>query len=495
MGGIRDVFVQVIPASDASCDPGRTGPLGRQRGARGPGVRSAGDYPLLAEGGKLAAAIADFEPRTQQQQMARAVERAIKGHTHCCVRRVPVPEKRSPTWCLPCKRVFASLFPQAPATCRTSYLTKTPLVRRALGQPVKVVLLKGRANYLCLNRLDQAEAQGTIDAALNKGLQQIRRWSALTQHGDLAELTTLGDDDPVRPFVTSTVDNCLGQDCSDYHRCHVMKARRAALDADIVVINHHLYFADMALREDGFGELLPAARAVIFDEAHQLPEIATRFFGWTLSTGQMRELADDSERAVRAAAGDLRSAQRAAGTLRQVASELRSHLPQREGQVPWEDVREDGEVAGLIQRMREALDGLAAVVDVDDGGGELSSCLRRATAMIDAPRACCWSLMMPKSGGLRHIGAVSRGALHRWKLQRCLAITLQAITWPGYSPAPRWPWTALLLTSRNAWASAISARNTSGRVRSTTCDRLSVICLKTCRSRAARRTRNRCCKR
>lgn len=407
MGGIRDVFVQVIPASDASCDPGEPGHWGDSEEPGDQGVRSAGDYPLLAEGGKLAAAIADFEPRTQQQQMARAVERAIKGaYPLLC-------EAGTGTG-----KTLAYLVPALQAGVRVIISTGTrnlqdqlfdkdlPLVRRALGQPVKVVLLKGRANYLCLNRLDQAEAQGTLDATLNKGLQQIRRWSALTQHGDLAELTTLGDDDPVRPFVTSTVDNCLGQDCSDYHRCHVMKARRAALDADIVVINHHLYFADMALREDGFGELLPAARAVIFDEAHQLPEIATRFFGWTLSTGQMRELADDSERAVRAAAGDLRSAQRAAGTLRQVASELRSHLPQREGQVPWEDVREDGEVAGLIQRMREALDGLAAVVDVDDGGGELSSCLRRATAMS---RRAASLLLEPDDAEVRWIETHRRG--------------------------------------------------------------------------------------
>ena len=159
LGGIRDVFVQVIPASDASCDPGEPGHWGDSEEPGEQGVRSAGDYPLLAEGGKLAAAIADFEPRTQQQQMARAVERAIEGaYPLLC-------EAGTGTG-----KTLAYLVPALQAGVRVIISTGTrnlqdqlfdkdlPLVRRALGQPVKVVLLKGRANYLCLNRLDQAEA-------------------------------------------------------------------------------------------------------------------------------------------------------------------------------------------------------------------------------------------------------------------------------------------------------------------------------------------------
>ena len=350
------------------------------------------DFPALAEEGEFARAIDGFEPREQQQAMAAAVARAIAGQ-----------------YALLCEagtgtgKTLAYLIPALQAGVRVIISTGTrnlqdqlfekdlPMVRSALGQPVKVGVLKGRANYLCLHRLNIAEG-AALDTILSKRLVSIRRWSVLTTRGDLAELTTLSDDDLVRQMVTSTADNCLGQECPEYARCHVLKARRAAMDADVVIVNHHLYFADLALREDGFGELLPDAKAIIFDEAHQLPEVATRFFGWTISATQLRELADDAERVVRSGAGDMRAAQRAAGQLREGVSVMRAALTEF-GQTArgrggidsahqlWDGVREQSSIGDALLKLTEALDTLSGALDVDDGGGEMSSCLRRALGL------------------------------------------------------------------------------------------------------------------
>jgi ATP-dependent DNA helicase DinG len=344
---------------------------------------AAGHFPILAQGGELARAIDGFEARSQQQEMAAAVEKAIAEQ------EVLLCEAGTGTG-----KTLAYLVPALRAGVRVIISTGTrnlqdqlfgkdlPLLRDALGQPVRVVLLKGRANYLCRHRMDQAASGLELDPALAKRLQLIKRWSLQTRSGDLAELTALGDDEPVLPMVTSTADNCLGQECPVFADCHVVKARRAAQDADVVVVNHHLYFADMALRDDGFGEILPTARAVIFDEAHQLPEVATRFFGWNISTGQMREVIDDAERAVRAAGGDLVGLRRIAGGLRAALAELRGTLDSsvkgpQSGSLPWEPFRVVREVAAALDALKSQLNTLIGALDAD-GGGEQSNCVRRA---------------------------------------------------------------------------------------------------------------------
>lgn len=170
-----------------------------------------------------------------------------------------------------------------------------PLLLRALALPLRSALLKGRASYLCRHRLELA-LQG--DGAHQYGAQladlaRIERWALATRTGDLAELPELDERSPVLAWVTSTRDNCLGQDCPRFRECHVYQARRQAMSADVVVINHHLFFADLAVRASGVAELLPSAGVVIFDEAHQLAEVATEFFGMRLGTGQLLELAQD----------------------------------------------------------------------------------------------------------------------------------------------------------------------------------------------------------
>jgi ATP-dependent DNA helicase DinG len=171
-----------------------------------------------------------------------------------------------------------------------------PTITAALGRPVRVALLKGRANYLCLHRLDLAEQQATARGLRREvavALPHVRQWARTTQQGDVAELARFSESEPVWPWVTSTRDNCLGPECPVFERCHVMKARREAQAADVVIVNHHLLMADLVLKEEGFGDLLPGADAIVIDEAHQLPEIASAFLGFTVSGRQLQALARD----------------------------------------------------------------------------------------------------------------------------------------------------------------------------------------------------------
>ena len=180
-----------------------------------------------------------------------------------------------------------------------------PLVRDALGAPVRAALLKGRANYLCRHRLKLAlDDPGRQTLDIRDQLRQVRDWSKTTRRGDIAELA-IPEDAPVWPAVTSSSDNCLGQTCPEWQDCHLVEARREAQAADLVVVNHHLFCADLALKGEGFGELLPGADCFILDEAHQLPEIATGFFGILVSGRQLLDLVRDTELEYQREAGDV----------------------------------------------------------------------------------------------------------------------------------------------------------------------------------------------
>jgi ATP-dependent DNA helicase DinG len=174
------------------------------------------------------------------------------------------------------------------------YNKDLPLVAGAIGVPARVALLKGRSNYLCTYRLKQLGGQRSLPGARDRTLLRVERWAATTRSGDLAEVAGLSDAHPLWPQVTSTRDNCLGARCADIGRCHVVEARRKAIESDIVIVNHHLLLADLALKEDGFGDLLGAADAVIIDEAHQLPDLATQFFGARFGSRQAELLLRDA---------------------------------------------------------------------------------------------------------------------------------------------------------------------------------------------------------
>jgi ATP-dependent DNA helicase DinG len=251
---------------------------------------------LLGADGPFARELPNFAPREAQQQMAQAVAHAIAG------RETLIAEAGTGTG-----KTFAYLVPALLSGERVIVSTGTkalqdqlyfrdlPRVRAVLGARLKAALLKGRANYLCLYRLDQTVREGaTYDRAQAAQLAAVRAWSARTRHGDRMELAEVPEESPLWPRVTSTPENCLGVECPFFDDCHVVKARREALEADIVVVNHHLLFADLALKQEGFGEILPGAQAFILDEAHQIPELAGQFFSQSVSARQLTELAQDA---------------------------------------------------------------------------------------------------------------------------------------------------------------------------------------------------------
>src|SRR5688572_2717013 len=172
-----------------------------------------------------------------------------------------------------------------------------PRVRETLGAHVSSALLKGRANYLCRYRLDKTVSDGTVASRADaSALQRIRAWASRTKSGDISQIESVPDDSPLWPRVTSTAENCLGSECPFFGDCFVVAARRAAQEADVVVVNHHLLFADLAIKREGFGEILPGAHAFVLDEAHQIPELAGQFFSIALSSRQLVDLEADAVR-------------------------------------------------------------------------------------------------------------------------------------------------------------------------------------------------------
>jgi ATP-dependent DNA helicase DinG len=256
------------------------------------------DYTdLFGAEGPLATAIPGFATRDEQIEMAEQVAMALRAHGRLIV------EAGTGTG-----KTFAYLVPALLSGRRVIVSTGTrnlqdqlfhrdlPTVARAIGRPVRVALLKGRANYLCIHRLELAEQQAAargLRKEIARGLGRVREWARTTRQGDIAELAQLSDSDPVWPWVTSTRDNCLGPECASFDRCHVVQARREAQAADVVVVNHHLLMADLVLKEEGFGDLLPGADAIVIDEAHQLPEIAANFLGFVVSSRQLQSLSRD----------------------------------------------------------------------------------------------------------------------------------------------------------------------------------------------------------
>ncbi|MFC5439196.1 ATP-dependent DNA helicase [Rhodanobacter ginsenosidimutans] len=251
---------------------------------------------LLGSDGPFAREVPSFAPREAQQRMAQAVAQAIAG------RETLIAEAGTGTG-----KTFAYLVPALLSGERVIISTGTktlqdqlyfrdlPRVRSVLGARLKTALLKGRANYLCLYRLDQTVREGaTFERTQAAQLATIRAWSARTRRGDRMELAEVPEESPLWPRVTSTPENCLGVECPFFDDCHVVKARREAMEADVVVVNHHLLFADLALKQEGFGEILPGAAAFILDEAHQVPELAGQFFSQSLSARQLTDLAHDA---------------------------------------------------------------------------------------------------------------------------------------------------------------------------------------------------------
>ena len=285
---------------------------------------------LFAVGGPLSEAVAGFRPRQSQTEMAEAIAAAIAE------RRTLIAEAGTGTG-----KTFAYLVPAllwggkvilSTGTKNLQdqlYLRDIPTVRRALNAPVSVALLKGRANYVCHYHFERTQQNGRLTSREDVGyLREIGRFIKTTSSGDKAELARVPESASVWNLVTSTRENCLGADCQYYQDCFVMKARKEAQQADVVVVNHHLFFADVALKDTGVAELLPSANTVIFDEAHQLPETATLFFGESVSTSQVLELCRDVLAEGRAHARDGADWGQVVVPVEKAARDLRLAFPQ-----------------------------------------------------------------------------------------------------------------------------------------------------------------------
>jgi ATP-dependent DNA helicase DinG len=313
--------------------------------------------------GPLARLVPTFRPRVQQTDMAIRIADAIKSDSACLV------EAGTGTG-----KTYAYLVPAMLSGGKVILSTGTktlqdqlferdiPTVRDALGVPIRVALLKGRNNYVCLHHLERAHSEGRfLQKEDARHIQQIQRFSKMTQRGDKSECTDVPENASVWHMATSTKDNCLGSECAHYEGCFVVKARREALEADLIVVNHHLFFADVALKEEGMAELLPNCNTVIFDEAHQLPETAGIFFGQRFSTTQVIDLAHDVRLLALAEARDCLDLPVQSAALDKVARDFRLTLGN-------DTIRQP---ASQVLQLEEFLRGLDALALRMDHMGEL----------------------------------------------------------------------------------------------------------------------------
>jgi ATP-dependent DNA helicase DinG len=298
--------------------------------------------------GPLSRALPGFVPRSQQSEMAERIGAAL-ADGDCLVVEAGTGTGKTFAYLVPALLCGARvLISTGTRTLQDQLFAKDlPLVAGALGRPVRVALLKGRANYLCRLRLDRMGRQQTFEGLASRDplLARIERWSRTTRSGDLAEVAGLSDSHPLWLEVTSTRDNCLGQRCQEFARCHVATARREAQDADIVIVNHHLLLADLTLKEDGFGDILGNADAIVLDEAHQLPELVMQFFGATVGSRRIetllsslrQELALPRGTADGPVASELPAVVDAVGAVEQAVRALSSRIPRGPARLDWED--------------------------------------------------------------------------------------------------------------------------------------------------------------
>jgi ATP-dependent DNA helicase DinG len=345
-------------------------------------------FPLsevFSPDGPLATGIAGYRLRAQQLEMAERVAAALKDN------RVLVAEAGTGTG-----KTYAYLVPALLSGGKVIVSTGTktlqdqlfnrdlPTVRDALRAPVKIALLKGRANYICHYHLDRALSDGRFLAKEDAGYARaIARFAKTTQSGDKGECNDVPESSPVWGMVTSTRDNCLGQDCPNHKECFVLAARREALDADVVVVNHHLFFADVMLKDEGMAELLPACNAVIFDEAHQLPETASLFFGDSVSTAQVTDLARDTKVEALASARDCLDLPPACANLEKAAKDLRLTLSVDPARYTLAQLEARPGFDNLLAGLINMLEHFSAIVETQAERSEgLESCWQRSLELL-----------------------------------------------------------------------------------------------------------------
>jgi ATP-dependent DNA helicase DinG len=339
---------------------------------------------FFSEQSPLATEVTSFRPREQQREMALAVADAIRGN------EILVVEAGTGTG-----KTFAYLVPALLAGGKVIISTGTknlqdqlfqkdlPMVRDALKAPVSVALLKGRANYVCHYHLERALSEGRFATREDvKHLAKIKHYAKVSDSGDKGGLADVPENAPIWMHVTSTRDNCLGQECPNHKECFVLKARSEAMKADIVVVNHHLFFADVMLRDEGVAELLPACNTVIFDEAHQLPETASLFFGESISTTLLLDLARDTRIEAAASAKDFAPLPKACDELDKAARDLRLVF-KKEGRLPAIATQDFKEFSPALKVLCDKLAQLNAMLEKQAERSEgLENCWQRAQMLV-----------------------------------------------------------------------------------------------------------------
>jgi ATP-dependent DNA helicase DinG len=351
------------------------------------------DLPtLFSESGPLARAFESYCVRTEQIEMAQAIQAAIR-EARTVVLEAGTGVGKTAAYLVPALleggKVIISTGTKALQD--QLYHRDLPAVRDALGIPVKTALLKGRSNYLCWHHLDRTNQDATLLASKQevRDLSAINRFIHLSPNGDKAECTQVPEHAAIWARVTSTRENCLGSECKHYTDCFVIKARREAQDADVVVVNHHLFFADLMLREEGVPELLPNAQTIVFDEAHQLPDTATLFFGDAISTAQLLDFLRDTLATGQAQARDAANWNDLLAPLERCTRDLRLCFGPQMQRLSQAQLGEAHPLYEALHHLREALSRVREALDSQsERSPDLAQLHRRSDALMQ--RLCAW---------------------------------------------------------------------------------------------------------
>jgi len=335
---------------------------------------------VLGEAGIIGEMIPNFNPRESQIKMARVIEEAIQ-----------LGESRVIEASTGIGKSFAYLVPAFLCDARVVISTGTrnlqdqlfhkdiPLIRKAIVSAKKTALLKGRSNYCCPHRVKKYTALGQFNSRkIAATFAALSAWAEHSDTGDISEFSGIPENDSLWYYATSNADNCLGGECPEIDRCFVVKARKKAMDADILVINHHLYFSDLALKEDGFGEILPAADVLVFDEAHQLPDIASHFYGQQIGMRQIETLCRDCIDAEVAEAAESKAVQKSADHLKKCVADLGLALQPFPQKAEWQRIQNAPAIRRVIEALQQAITELGAALEpMVSRGKELASSHRR----------------------------------------------------------------------------------------------------------------------
>jgi ATP-dependent DNA helicase DinG len=338
---------------------------------------------IFSDDGALAELIEGYRHRPEQEAMAQKILSAIKeGQSLVC-------EAGTGTG-----KTMAYLVPALLSREKVIVSTGTrhlqdqlfekdlPLVLEAMDSPATTMVLKGRSNYLCLQRMNIAVSDSKDLSYQNMNdLQEVVQWSSSTKTGDINELGMIEENSFIRPVITSTTENCLGQACPEFEACFVFKNRKKALESDLVITNHHLLLADMGLRESGFGEVLPLADLIIFDEAHQLPELASTYFSKIMSSRQLLELISDIKTAAHEEAKDIQEMPEALAIFEKSIRDMRLVFGRKDQRMNWQETWEKTDLSVELPKLLEAYQVVMNILDASSERGKLlDNCWQRAKA-------------------------------------------------------------------------------------------------------------------